>query len=74
MVKGTFASELRTRFWPTRFTYSVTTGSLMNLAELFHFLRELLAQRDLVLERIEIQALADVAIADGVDVLPRCLF
>src|SRR6266446_1969599 len=26
MVKGTFASELRTRFWPTRFTYSVTTG------------------------------------------------
>src|SRR5215469_12606960 len=28
MVKGTFASELRTRFWPTRFTYSVMTGSL----------------------------------------------
>src|SRR5437870_10497766 len=27
MVKGTRASELRTRFWPTRLTYSVTTGS-----------------------------------------------
>src|SRR6266852_5445230 len=27
MVKGTCASELRTRFWPTRFTYSVITGS-----------------------------------------------
>src|SRR5215472_2011541 len=27
MVKGTWASELRTRFCPTRFTYSVTTGS-----------------------------------------------
>src|SRR5881275_329336 len=26
IVKGTFASELRTRFCPTRFTYSVTTG------------------------------------------------
>src|SRR5580698_3489599 len=28
MVKGTWASELRTRFCPIRFTYSVTTGSL----------------------------------------------
>src|SRR5450631_4242257 len=28
MVKGTCASEFRTRFWPRRFTYSVTTGSL----------------------------------------------
>src|SRR5690348_10761759 len=28
MVKGTLASELRTRFCPTRFTYSLTTGSL----------------------------------------------
>src|SRR5438132_3769325 len=27
MVKGTCASELRTRFCPIRFTYSVTTGS-----------------------------------------------
>src|SRR5215469_12688896 len=27
MMNGTFESELRTRFWPTRFTYSVTTGS-----------------------------------------------
>src|SRR5207302_5990520 len=27
IVKGTCASELRTRFWPIRFTYSVTTGS-----------------------------------------------
>src|ERR1700756_3351316 len=27
MVNGTCASELRTRFWPIRFTYSVTTGS-----------------------------------------------
>src|ERR1700686_4150013 len=27
MVKGTWASELRTRFWPIRLTYSVTTGS-----------------------------------------------
>src|SRR5580704_7594440 len=30
--EGTLASELRTRFCPTRFTYSVTTGSLINLA------------------------------------------
>jgi len=30
---GTRASELRTRFWPTRFTYSVTTGSSINLEE-----------------------------------------
>src|SRR5208283_4912535 len=27
MVNGTCASELRTRFWPMRFTYSFTTGS-----------------------------------------------
>src|SRR5581483_265732 len=27
MVKGTRASESRTRFWPIRFTYSVTTAS-----------------------------------------------
>src|ERR1022692_1024819 len=27
MVNGTCASELRTKFWPMRFTYSVTTGS-----------------------------------------------
>src|ERR1700746_551636 len=27
IVNGTCASELRTRFWPMRFTYSVTTGS-----------------------------------------------
>src|SRR5215470_17568622 len=33
MVKGTFASELRTRFCPTRFTYSVTTGSSTSFAE-----------------------------------------
>src|SRR5690348_17907083 len=32
MVKGTFASECRTIFWPTRFTYSVIIGSSMNLA------------------------------------------
>src|SRR5271166_4802749 len=29
MVKGTFASELRTRFCPMRFTYSVMIGSLI---------------------------------------------
>src|SRR5882672_1041054 len=33
MVKGTRASELRTRFWPTRLTYSVTMGSSMSLEE-----------------------------------------
>src|SRR5450755_4371957 len=27
IVKGTCASELRTRFWPIRLTYSFTTGS-----------------------------------------------
>src|SRR3981081_3412451 len=27
IVNGTCASELRTRFWPIRLTYSVTTGS-----------------------------------------------
>src|SRR5664279_3259599 len=27
MVNGTLASELRTRFWPMRFTYSTMTGS-----------------------------------------------
>src|SRR4051794_2000298 len=32
MVNGTFASELRTRFCPTRLTYSVTIGSLISLA------------------------------------------
>src|SRR5882757_10160982 len=31
IVKGTFASEFFTMFWPMRFTYSVTIGSLMNL-------------------------------------------
>src|ERR1035438_4313284 len=31
MVNGTCASELRTRFCPIRFTYSVTTGSLTSL-------------------------------------------
>src|ERR1043166_9979120 len=32
IVKGTFASECRTMFWPTRFTYSVIIGSSMNFA------------------------------------------
>src|SRR5271155_2568474 len=31
MVNGTLQSEFLTMFCPTRFTYSVTTGSLMNL-------------------------------------------
>src|SRR5258707_87663 len=31
IVNGTWASELRTRFCPTRFTYSVTTGSWISL-------------------------------------------
>src|SRR4030088_913308 len=31
MVNGTCASELRTRFCPMRFTYSVTTGSFTSL-------------------------------------------
>src|SRR5882672_10513358 len=31
MVKGTLASELRTRFCPIRFTYSLTTGSVISL-------------------------------------------
>lgn len=32
LVKGTLASEFRTRFCPTRFTYSEMIGSLMTLA------------------------------------------
>src|ERR1019366_672222 len=32
MVNGTLASELRTRFWPSRLMYSVTTGSCTILA------------------------------------------
>ena len=39
------------------------------LRALFHFLRQLFAQRDLALHRIKIQPLADVAVSDGVDVL-----
>src|ERR1700731_5366330 len=31
IVNGTCASELRTRFWPIRLTYSVTTGSFTSL-------------------------------------------
>src|SRR5271169_3278084 len=31
MMKGTLESELRTRFCPMRFTYSVTTGSATSL-------------------------------------------
>ena len=31
MVNGTLQSEFLTMFWPMRFTYSVTTGSVMNL-------------------------------------------
>src|ERR1035438_6103407 len=31
MVKGTLQSEFLTMFWPMRLTYSVMTGSLMNL-------------------------------------------
>src|SRR5664279_1374718 len=31
IVNGTLQSEFLTRFWPMRFTYSVTTGSVMNL-------------------------------------------
>src|ERR1039458_123814 len=31
MVNGTLQSEFLTIFWPMRFTYSVTTGSVMNL-------------------------------------------
>ena len=29
MVNGTLQSEFLTMFWPTRFTYSVITGSVM---------------------------------------------
>src|SRR5580700_5780381 len=31
MVNGTLQSEFLTMFWPMRFTYSVITGSVMNL-------------------------------------------
>src|SRR5215471_3398991 len=34
IVKGTFASECSTMFWPTRLTYSVIIGSSTNLASL----------------------------------------
>ncbi len=30
IVNGTLQSEFFTMFWPTRFTYSTTTGSVMN--------------------------------------------
>src|SRR5256885_4977429 len=33
MVKGTLESELRTKFWPSRFTYSPMRGSLTSLLE-----------------------------------------
>ena len=43
-------------------------GVVDELRALIDFLRELLAERDLVLERVEVQSLAHVAVADGVDV------
>ena len=38
----------------------------MNFALFSHFLRERFAQRDFALDRVEVQTLADVAVADGV--------
>jgi len=32
-VKGIVKSELRAKFWATRLTYSVITGSLMSFAK-----------------------------------------
>ncbi len=52
MINGTLASEFRTRFWPIRFTYSVTIGFVDNLGLAFHLLGHLLAQRDLFFDRV----------------------
>ena len=43
-VNGILASEWSTRFWATRFTYSVTCGSSMNFAWAIYFSGELPAE------------------------------
>ena len=64
MVNGTRASELRTRFWPMRLTYSVMTGIGDQPRLVLHLSRELAAQRHLAIERIEIETVSHVALPD----------
>lgn len=64
IVNGTFASELRTRFWPDAVHVLGNDWILDDLRFPFHFLRHLLAKRDLFFQRIEVHSLADVPVAD----------
>ena len=63
-VNGNLASELRTRFWPEPVDELGDRRVLVQLRLPRHFLGQLLAERHLFLEGIEVDALADVAIAD----------
>src|ERR1017187_6927520 len=69
MVNGTLASEFRTRFCPSRLTYSATMGSstildcrscddgiFHDLGLPFDLLGQLLAQGDLLVKGVEIDA------------------
>ena len=64
IVKGTLASELRTRFWPDAVDVLGDHRIVDDLGLALHFLGQLLAQADLFLQRVEVDALADIAVAD----------
>ena len=55
-------------FWPTRLTYSAIDRVVDDFGLALDFLRQLLAQRDLLLERIEVDAAGNVALADRIGV------
>ena len=63
-MNGTLASELRTRFCPIAVDVLGHDGIVDDLRLALHFLRHLLAQRDFFLDRVEVDTLADIAIAD----------
>ena len=52
-----------------RLTYSLMTGIGDQLSARLHFLRKLLAQRHLAVERVEVETASDVALPDQVETL-----
>ena len=56
-------------FWPRRLTYSAMHRIVDDLGLALDFLRQSLAEGDFLFQRIEVDAAADVAIADLVGIL-----
>ena len=73
MVNGTRESELRTRFWPMRLTYSDDFRIGDQLRALLHLFGEVVAHRDLPLDGIEVHSDSNISVPNQGDVVLRRL-